>query len=223
MASRPGGLTYLEVGATFRRSPRRLSPRSRERDGRIRTGGFRGCRSNRRELGNAPRSRSGRTDGSPDRRGGSGCDFRTRSGNYPRSDRLCRRRTQSQGLRVRNPRGPPRMRGGIVCRPVRRGQPSGSYRDRCVLQARNVVGASRRSDRTSSTGVCYAPLHPCRPRERRPIAGMTAAGRAGKMIGRASVRVDSLCETVTTRQEVRPMNAVTMWVLPLVFTDRRLT
>ncbi len=52
---------------------------------------------------------------------------------------------------------------------------------------------------------------------------MTAAGRAGKMIGRASVGVDSLCETVTTRQEVRPMNAVTMWVLPLVFTDRRLT
>ncbi len=52
---------------------------------------------------------------------------------------------------------------------------------------------------------------------------MTAAGRAGKMIGRASARIDSLCETVTTRQEVRPMNAVTMWVLPLVFTDRRLT
>ena len=65
MASRPGGLTYLEVGATSGVLPRRLSPRSRERDGRIRTGGFRGCRSNRRELGNAPRSRSGRTDGSP--------------------------------------------------------------------------------------------------------------------------------------------------------------
>lgn len=51
-----------------------------------------------------------------------------------------------------------------------------------------------------------------------------SVGSAGeKLIGRGPVRIDSLCETVTTRQEVRPMNAVTMWVLPLVFTDRRLT
>jgi len=52
---------------------------------------------------------------------------------------------------------------------------------------------------------------------------MTLGSVGRKMIGRASVRVDSLCVTVTARQEVRPMNAVTMWVLPLVFTDRRLT
>lgn len=55
------------------------------------------------------------------------------------------------------------------------------------------------------------------------LAGPSVGSVVRKMIGRASVRIDSLCETVTTRQEVRPMNAVTMWVLPLVFTDRRLT
>jgi hypothetical protein len=36
-----------------------------------------------------------------------------------------------------------------------------------------------------------------------------------------SIQVDSLVETVTSRKEVRPMNAVTMWVLPLVFTVER--
>jgi len=34
-------------------------------------------------------------------------------------------------------------------------------------------------------------------------------------------RVDSVRETVTSREEVRPMNAITMWVLPLVFTVER--
>jgi hypothetical protein len=42
-----------------------------------------------------------------------------------------------------------------------------------------------------------------------------------KMVGRDPVQVDSVRETVTSRKEVRPMNAVTMWVLPLVFTAER--
>jgi len=42
------------------------------------------------------------------------------------------------------------------------------------------------------------------------------------MVGRDSVPVDSLRETVTSREEVRPMNAGTMWVLPLVFAVGRL-
>jgi hypothetical protein len=44
-----------------------------------------------------------------------------------------------------------------------------------------------------------------------------------KMVGRDDVRVDSVRETVTPREEVRPMNAVRMWVLPLVVTVGRLT
>ena len=36
-----------------------------------------------------------------------------------------------------------------------------------------------------------------------------------------SVQVDSVRETVTSREEVRPMNVLTMWVLPLVFTAGR--
>ena len=44
----------------------------------------------------------------------------------------------------------------------------------------------------------------------------------GKRVGRDSVQVGSVRETVTSREEVRPMNARTMWVLPLVFTVRRL-
>jgi hypothetical protein len=44
---------------------------------------------------------------------------------------------------------------------------------------------------------------------------------SGKWVGRDSVQVDSVRETVTSREEVRPMNAVTMWVLPLVFTVER--
>jgi hypothetical protein len=42
-----------------------------------------------------------------------------------------------------------------------------------------------------------------------------------KMVGRDSVQVDSVRQTVTSREEVRPMNARTMWVLPLVFTVER--
>jgi hypothetical protein len=30
-----------------------------------------------------------------------------------------------------------------------------------------------------------------------------------------------VCETVPSREEVRPMNAIAMWVLPLVFTVGR--
>ena len=60
-----------------------------------------------------------------------------------------------------------------------------------------------------------------------PVAGERVDGRSGrwsaKWVGRASVQVDSVRETVTSREEVRPMNAVTVWVLPLVFTVRRLT
>ncbi len=44
-----------------------------------------------------------------------------------------------------------------------------------------------------------------------------------KLVGRDSVRVDSVRETVTAREEVRPVNATTMWVLPLVSTVGRLT
>jgi hypothetical protein len=44
-----------------------------------------------------------------------------------------------------------------------------------------------------------------------------------KKIGRDSVQVDSVRETATSREEVRPMNAITMWVLPLVFTVGRST
>jgi hypothetical protein len=43
------------------------------------------------------------------------------------------------------------------------------------------------------------------------------------MVGRQSVHVDNVRETVTSREEVRPMNAVTMWVLPLVYAVGRLT
>lgn len=42
-----------------------------------------------------------------------------------------------------------------------------------------------------------------------------------KMVGRASVQVDTVRETVTSREEVRPMNAIFVWVLPLVFTVER--
>jgi hypothetical protein len=44
---------------------------------------------------------------------------------------------------------------------------------------------------------------------------------SGKWVGRDSVQVDNVRETVTSREEVRPMNAITMWVLPLVFTVER--
>ena len=45
--------------------------------------------------------------------------------------------------------------------------------------------------------------------------------RRQKWVGRDSVQVDSVRETVISREEVRPMNAVSMWVLPLVFTVER--
>jgi hypothetical protein len=43
-----------------------------------------------------------------------------------------------------------------------------------------------------------------------------------KMVGRGSVQVGSVRETVTSHEEVRPMNA-TRWVLPLVFAVERLS
>jgi hypothetical protein len=54
-------------------------------------------------------------------------------------------------------------------------------------------------------------------------ASVSTAGRrwSGKWVGRDSVQVDSVCEAVPSREEVRPMNAMTMWVLPLVFTVGR--
>jgi hypothetical protein len=42
-----------------------------------------------------------------------------------------------------------------------------------------------------------------------------------KMVGLDSSQVDSVRETVTSREEVTPMNVVTMWVLPLSFTVER--
>jgi hypothetical protein len=44
-----------------------------------------------------------------------------------------------------------------------------------------------------------------------------------KRVGRDDVRADSVWETVTSREEVRPMNVVSMWVLRLFFTVGRLT
>jgi hypothetical protein len=48
----------------------------------------------------------------------------------------------------------------------------------------------------------------------------TAVGTlaSGKMAGRSRVRVDNVPEAVMPREEVRPMNAVRTWVLPLVVT-----
>src|SRR5574340_145030 len=67
-----------------------------------------------------------------------------------------------------------------------------------------------------------------RPSLHRTVSGqrsVSAAGRAGEeeMVGRDRVRVDSVPRTVTAREEVRPMDAVTLWVLPLVFTVGRST
>jgi hypothetical protein len=59
------------------------------------------------------------------------------------------------------------------------------------------------------------------------LAGARVDGRScrwlGKRAGRDSVQVDSVRETVTSREEVRPMNAVRTWVLSLVVTVGRLT
>jgi hypothetical protein len=44
-----------------------------------------------------------------------------------------------------------------------------------------------------------------------------------EMVGRDGVPADTVRWTVTFREEVRPMNAVSMWVLPLVVTVGRLT
>lgn len=43
------------------------------------------------------------------------------------------------------------------------------------------------------------------------------------MVGRDDIRADSVREAVTPRKEVRPMNAVRMWVLCFVVMVRRLT
>lgn len=42
-----------------------------------------------------------------------------------------------------------------------------------------------------------------------------------KMVGRRHVRIASVRKTVAVREEVSPMDAVTLWVLPLVFTVGR--
>lgn len=41
---------------------------------------------------------------------------------------------------------------------------------------------------------------------------------AGKMVGQDDVQVDSVLETVTSREEVSPMNAVSLWVLHVFVT-----
>jgi hypothetical protein len=43
-----------------------------------------------------------------------------------------------------------------------------------------------------------------------------------KIVGRGRVRVGNVPEAVTLRGEVRPMNVVRTWVLPLVVTVGRL-
>ncbi|MGP3911391.1 hypothetical protein [Nonomuraea sp. 10N515B] len=57
-----------------------------------------------------------------------------------------------------------------------------------------------------------------------PSAWQRPAETVGrKTVGQDDVRADSVRGTVTGRKEVRPMNAVSMWVLPLVITVGRLT
>jgi hypothetical protein len=59
------------------------------------------------------------------------------------------------------------------------------------------------------------------------LTGSTTAAQPGlvdrKMVVPGRVRVDSVPQAVTPREEVRPMNAVPTWVLPLVVTVGRLT
>ena len=55
---------------------------------------------------------------------------------------------------------------------------------------------------------------------------VSTAGRVGGQENRLDgirFRLIACPRPVTTRKEVRPMNAATRWVLPLVFTVRRLT
>jgi hypothetical protein len=81
-----------------------------------------------------------------------------------------------------------------------------------------VGGSSRARGRAPGTRTrCREVAGPAVPRARRcRVVG-------GEMVGRDDVRADSLLQTGTSREEVRPMNAVSMWVLPLVVTVGRLT
>jgi hypothetical protein len=55
-------------------------------------------------------------------------------------------------------------------------------------------------------------------RELPPAANRLALVRAGKWLGEAALGFGSVLEAVTPPEEVRPMNAVRTWVLPLVGT-----
>jgi hypothetical protein len=79
------------------------------------------------------------------------------------------------------------------------------------------VGGTRRGGLSKTPGRRHRP--PAPGHASRGVCNR-AAGRR-KMGGRDSAQVDSVRETVTSREEVRPMNATTMWVLPLVFTVGR--
>jgi hypothetical protein len=62
----------------------------------------------------------------------------------------------------------------------------------------------------------------------RSVSGQMSAVAAAplvdrKIVGRGRLRVGNVPEAVTPREEVRPMNAVRTWVLPLVVTVGRLT
>jgi hypothetical protein len=58
--------------------------------------------------------------------------------------------------------------------------------------------------------------------DRRGVDGrLVSMRRCAKTRRRERVDLDSFGTTVPAREEVRPMNAVTMWALPLVFTVER--
>jgi hypothetical protein len=85
----------------------------------------------------------------------------------------------------------------------RRERPIGKFG--CGLVNWRVSGRSHSAGVPAGTRLCRQPAGSC----------------SEKSVGPNSVPVDSVRETVTSREEVRPMNAVTMWVLPLVFTVQR--
>lgn len=83
---------------------------------------------------------------------------------------------------------------------------------------------------TNCSYGCFRRIPPdAQHRIRRDVAGerQPSVSTAGRVPGQENrldgirFRLIGVRETVTSREEVRPMNAVTMWVLPLVFTVER--
>ncbi|GDY68905.1 hypothetical protein SM007_28310 [Streptomyces avermitilis] len=88
---------------------------------------------------------------------------------------------------------------------------------RALQQHRLLIVPRRQREtqpgRPSRAGFALQPHGPVRSRDH----------VAGKRIGRVNARACSLQWTATPPEEVRPMNAVSMWVLPLPVTVGRLT